>query len=284
MPIGFAAAVASARLLPESHGPARRLDLPALALIAGASLAVTWGLVRAGGSGWGDGSTAALLAGGVALLAGFVLRERTAAEPMVPLRLLRSRTFSAANAAAFLHSGAIFSAAFLTTEYFQLGLGYGPLATGLRLLLWTATPMIVASLATGGPKSLINWLTDAVGNPIRDLGRYRDEWQRSFHFTFVEPADFTPTERAVWDASPVSSCQRGQARAHQGRACFRDHAPDGRPLPGGGRSLGRGGRPDHRQAHPTPVARCVRRHRAARAIACPQWCTRRKLRVRAAAD
>ena len=55
----------------------------------------------------------------MALLAGFVLRERTAAEPMVPLRLFRSRTFSAANAAAFLHSGAIFSAAFLTTEYFQ---------------------------------------------------------------------------------------------------------------------------------------------------------------------
>ena len=45
MPIGFAAAIASARLLPESHGPARRLDLPALALIAGALLAVTWGLV-----------------------------------------------------------------------------------------------------------------------------------------------------------------------------------------------------------------------------------------------
>jgi MFS family permease len=62
-------------------------------------------------------------------------------------RLFRSRTFTAANAAAFLQSGAIFSAAFLTTEYFQLGLGYGPLATGLRLLPWTATPMIVAPLA-----------------------------------------------------------------------------------------------------------------------------------------
>src|SRR5713226_2565548 len=84
----------------------------------------------------------------------------------------------------------------------------------------------------------------------------------------------TPTRAGIW----------GTARAHQGRACFRDHAPDGRPLPGGGRSLGRGGRPDHRQAHPTPVARCVRRHRAARAIACPQWCTRRELRVRGAAD
>jgi len=174
VPIGFAAAIAAARMLPESHGPARRLDLPALPLIAlaalaltwglvraggsgwsdgftvallAAALALTWGLVRAGGSGWSDGFTVALLAGGAALLAGFVLRERVAADPMVPLRLFRNRTFTAANAAAFLQSGAIFSAAFLTTEYFQLGLGYGPFATGLRLLPWTATPMIVAPLA-----------------------------------------------------------------------------------------------------------------------------------------
>jgi EmrB/QacA subfamily drug resistance transporter len=147
VPIGIAAAIASARLLPESYGPARRLDLPALPLIAGASVALTWGLVRAGGSGWSDGLTVALLAGGAALLAGFVLRERGAADPMVPLRLFRSRTFTAANAATFLQSGAILSAAFLTTEYFQLGLGYGPLGTGLRLLPWTATPMIVAPLA-----------------------------------------------------------------------------------------------------------------------------------------
>ena len=140
VPIGIAAAIASAQLLPESYGPARRLDLPALPLIAGASVALTWGLVRAGGSGWSDGFTVALLAGGAALLAGFVLRERAAADPMVPLRLFRSRTFTAANAATFLQSGAILSAAFLTTEYFQLGLGYGPLGTGLRLLPWTATP------------------------------------------------------------------------------------------------------------------------------------------------
>jgi hypothetical protein len=71
VPIGFAAAIASVRLLPESYGPTRRLDLPALPLIAGASLALTWGLVRAGGSGWGDGFTVALLAGGAAVLAGY---------------------------------------------------------------------------------------------------------------------------------------------------------------------------------------------------------------------
>ena len=55
-----------------------------------AALALTWGLVRAGESGFGDVLTVALLAGGAALLAGFVLRERVAADPMVPLRLFRN--------------------------------------------------------------------------------------------------------------------------------------------------------------------------------------------------
>jgi MFS family permease len=81
---------------------------------------IAWALVRAGGSGWGDPEAIAAFAIGAVLLAGFVLRERQAAEPMLPLRLFR---------------------------VFQLGLGYSPLATGLRLLPWTATPMVVAPLA-----------------------------------------------------------------------------------------------------------------------------------------
>ncbi|MGN6681430.1 MAG: hypothetical protein ACTHKL_26995, partial [Streptosporangiaceae bacterium] len=42
-------------------------------------------------------------------------------------------------------------------------------------------------------------LRDAAGNPMRDLGNYRDEWQRSFSFDFVDPTDLSPEERAVWD-------------------------------------------------------------------------------------
>src|SRR5215831_10102659 len=147
VPIGIIAAIGSARFLPASRGPATRLDLPAVPLVAGGAAALTWGLVRAGGSGWSDPWAIAAFVAGAALLAGFVLRERRAAEPMLPLRLFSSRTFSAANATGFLMSGAIFSAAFLTAQYFQLGLGYSPLATGLRLLPWTATPMVVAPLA-----------------------------------------------------------------------------------------------------------------------------------------
>ena len=147
VPIGLAAAVGSALFLPSSRGPAGRLDLPAVPLVAGGAAAIAWALVRAGGSGWSDPAALGAFAAGIALLAGFVVRERRAAEPMLPLRLFRVRAFTAANLTGFFTSGAIFSAAFLTAQYFQLGLGYSPLATGLRLLPWTATPMVVAPLA-----------------------------------------------------------------------------------------------------------------------------------------
>ena len=57
------------------------------------------------------------------------------------------RAFAAANVTGFMSFGAIMSAAFLTAQYFQLGLGYSPLTAGLRMLPWTATPMIVAPVA-----------------------------------------------------------------------------------------------------------------------------------------
>src|SRR6266567_3101424 len=155
--VGMITAALSARALPESRGgsgpagrldlPAGRLDLPAVPLVAGGAVALAWGLVRAGDAGWTDRWVIGALACGLALLAGFVLRERRAEAPMLPLGLFRIRAFAAANASGFLMSGAIFSAAFLTSQYFQLGLGYGPLATGLRLLPWTATPMLVAPLS-----------------------------------------------------------------------------------------------------------------------------------------
>ena len=66
---------------------------------------------------------------------------------MLPVTLFRSRAFSAANTTGFLMAGAIFSAAFLIAQYLQFVLGYSPLNTGLRLLPWTATPLVVAPLA-----------------------------------------------------------------------------------------------------------------------------------------
>jgi EmrB/QacA subfamily drug resistance transporter len=147
VPIGLVAAVLSFAFLTESYGPATRLDLPAVGLVSAGALGLVWGLVRAGDSGWGDRQTLVSLAVGLLLLAGFVAWERRAPEPMLPLRLFRSTTFAAANATGFLMVAALFGAAFLTAQYFQLGLGFSPLGTGVRILPWTATPILVAPAA-----------------------------------------------------------------------------------------------------------------------------------------
>jgi len=147
VPIGLAAAALSAIRLVESHGPKTRLDVPGLGLVSSAAVALIWGLVRAGDAGWASPEVVASLAIGVLLLAAFVAWEARTPEPMLPLRLFKIPTFAAANATAFLTMGTITSAAFLASQYFQLGLGYSPLETGLRFLPWTGTPFLVAPVA-----------------------------------------------------------------------------------------------------------------------------------------
>jgi EmrB/QacA subfamily drug resistance transporter len=147
VPIGVLASLLALRVLPESHGVPTRLDLPGVALISAGVVSLVWGLVRGGQAGWGSAEIVATLAAGVALLGAFLYWEARTPEPMLPLRLLRIRAFAAGNATAFLMSGAIFAAGFLVAQYFQFALGYSPLATGVRLLPWFATPMIVSPAA-----------------------------------------------------------------------------------------------------------------------------------------
>ena len=147
VPIGVAASFLSLRLLPETYGPPARLDLRGVVLVSAGAVSVVWGLVRASQSGWGSAEIIATLTFGVACVGAFVFWENRAPEPMVPLRLFRTRAFAAGNATSFLMSGAIFAAGFLVIQYAQLARGYSPLGTGVRLLPWLATPMIVSPLA-----------------------------------------------------------------------------------------------------------------------------------------
>ena len=147
VPIGLAAAVLATVRLAESKGRPARLDIPGLALVSGGAAGIVWGLVRANDVGWGSAEVVTTLGLGVLLLAAFVAWESRIAEPMLPLRLFKIPTFSAAIATAFLMTGTITSAAFLSSQYFQFGLGYSPLATGLRFLPWTGAPLVVAPLA-----------------------------------------------------------------------------------------------------------------------------------------
>ena len=147
VPIGVAAVALSLRLLPESHGARERLDLTGVALVTGGVVAIVWALVRGGQSGWASPEIVITLAGGAILLVAFVAWERRVQEPMVPLRLFRDRAFAMGNATTFLMSGAIFAGAYLVAEEFQFARHYSPVSTGLRLLPFFATPMIISPLA-----------------------------------------------------------------------------------------------------------------------------------------
>jgi EmrB/QacA subfamily drug resistance transporter len=147
VPIGLAAAVMSTIRLPESFGARARLDIPGLVLITAGAVSILWGLIRATDAGWSAEEVLLALGLGAALMVAFVVWESRAPAPMLPLRLLTIRPFATASATAFLMTGSIMSAAFLASQFFQFGLGYSPLDTGLRFLPWTGTAFIVAPIA-----------------------------------------------------------------------------------------------------------------------------------------
>src|SRR5947207_530654 len=77
----------------------------------------------------------------------FVAWELRAPAPMLPMEFFRDRTFSLANAASLFMSFGMFGSIFLLAQFFQTVQGYSPLGSGLRILPWTAMPMVVAPIA-----------------------------------------------------------------------------------------------------------------------------------------
>ncbi len=147
VPIGLVLMPLGLTRIEESRGPDTAIDVPGLALFTGAALGIVWGLVRGNAAGWDSPEVLLASTLGVLLLVAFVIWELHAREPMLPMRLFRSRPFSAGNAAIFFHWGSALGALFFMAQFLQTELGYGPLATGLALMPWGATPIIVAQIA-----------------------------------------------------------------------------------------------------------------------------------------
>ncbi len=133
--------------LQESYGSRVRLDIAGLALGTGAALGLVWGLVRGNSAGWGSPEVVTALAGGALLMAAFVAWELRASTPVLPMRLFRSRAFSAGNAAIFFLNASLTGAVFFMAQFQQVTLGQGPLDAGLRLLPWGVTPFLIAPRA-----------------------------------------------------------------------------------------------------------------------------------------
>jgi len=147
VPIGLIAAALVLARVPQSRGPDTSLDVRGLVLVTGAAFGIVWALVRGNAAGWGSAEVAGAFAAGALLLAGFVAWERRAPAPMVPMRLFRSRAFSAGNAASFFTMASLFVCVFFFGQLFQVVLGSDALGAGLRLCGWTITFLTVAPLA-----------------------------------------------------------------------------------------------------------------------------------------
>jgi EmrB/QacA subfamily drug resistance transporter len=136
VPIGIATGVFATRLLPNDVGIGLRrgADAPGAVLLVTSLMLAVYTIVEASNYGWGSARTLGLGGVAVALLAAFVVRQATAANPLIPLRVFRSRTVTVANLMQMLMVAGIFGMFFLGALYLQRVLHYDAIEVGLAFL------------------------------------------------------------------------------------------------------------------------------------------------------
>jgi EmrB/QacA subfamily drug resistance transporter len=156
-------AVAGAVRLLARHprDPDVHIDWPGTVLVVAGLVAVVYGLSEAETKGWGAPTTDTLIPLGVALLAAFVLVERRAAHPLLPLRIPANRFRGGAYLAIGLSAIGIFGIFLFLTYYLQETLRYSPVTSGLAFLPMIAAIVVASTTCSGvlmprfGPRPLI---------------------------------------------------------------------------------------------------------------------------------
>jgi len=129
-------------VIPRDQGTGLRAgaDIAGALLITSAMMLTVFTIVKpAAEDGWTAGTTLAFGGVSVALLAGFILRQRTARNPLMPLRVLAIRNIAGANLIQILSVAGMFGMFFLGSLYLRMVLGYSPLRIGLAFLPVTIT-------------------------------------------------------------------------------------------------------------------------------------------------
>src|SRR3954470_10212300 len=137
LPIGVLALIGLAVRLPapQTERPNRPLDVSGAALLAGATsalmLACIWGGDRFA---WDSVQVLSLIAATVVLAGALLVRERRAADPIVPFGLLRTRAVAVASGALFLGTAALFAVNVFVPLFLQITTGASPTESGLLLV------------------------------------------------------------------------------------------------------------------------------------------------------
>jgi EmrB/QacA subfamily drug resistance transporter len=151
VPVGALVIGLTPMLVRESHARLdhRHFDVAGAVSITGGLMLLVYAMTRATQDGWGTASTIGLLAASAALVLGFLVCEVRSKAPLLPLRIFRNRTLSAANIVGFLVGAALFSQFFLLTLYMQEVLHYSAIETGVAYLTLTLAIITFAAVAQG---------------------------------------------------------------------------------------------------------------------------------------
>lgn len=160
VPIGLALAVALPRFVPETPRHTGRFDLPGALTGTAGTTSLVYAFIRVSQGGWGD--TRALLgfAAAAVLLAGFLLVESRADQPVLPLRLFADRDRAGGYASILLLPAGMFGAFYFLTLFGQQVLGYSPLRAGfaflpMTLVMFTTVRLVPRLLARFGTKPVL---------------------------------------------------------------------------------------------------------------------------------
>ncbi|TFC55262.1 MULTISPECIES: MFS transporter [unclassified Cryobacterium] len=145
----------------QRTGPRPKLDIPGTILVSAALFGLVFGFSNAETDGWDSPLTWGMLAGAVVLLVAFVLWQRKAAHPLLPLQIVLDRNRGAAYLSVMIAGAGMFGIFLFVTYYLQTSLGFTPMQTGFSFLPMIAMLVLAAQLSTNifvprfGPKVMV---------------------------------------------------------------------------------------------------------------------------------
>jgi EmrB/QacA subfamily drug resistance transporter len=145
IPIAVALFFASKLSIDKAIKKSARFDLSGAVLGAAGLAGVVFALIEQGNLGWSNPAVWATFVGGIVALIAFILHERSAADPMLPLGLFRERNFSVGNVATFMIYAALSLQGFLLAIFLQQVAGFSATFSGLASLPVTFLMLFLSS-------------------------------------------------------------------------------------------------------------------------------------------
>ncbi|WP_435126416.1 MFS transporter [Actinacidiphila sp. bgisy144] len=220
VPVGALVLVGAALCLTESRAErARRLDVPGAVLVTAGVAGLAYGIAQSESYGWASVRSLLPLAAGALLLAAFALVEARTVAPLMPLRLLRVRSVSAANTVLLGCGAATFSTWYFLSLYMQNVLGWSPVRAGVSFLPHTVAIIVGSKLAPRLMSRTDARLVGAAGGVLSAAGLV---WQStltvhgSFTGTILGPGILTMFGAGLLMTPIAAAATSGVAMGEQG--------------------------------------------------------------------